>query len=59
MKKKYRTRHFLAALLTLILGTGEIAGTGFSVLAADEETEMAEEAGAVEETEAVDETGTD
>ena len=50
MKKNYRTRHFLAALLTLILGTGEIAGTGFSVLAADEETEMAEEAGAVEET---------
>nr|MCR4640889.1 hypothetical protein [Lachnospiraceae bacterium] len=43
MRRKNRTRHFLATLLTLLLSTGEILGSGFSVRAAgDTEAESVE-----------------
>ena len=57
MRKKNRTRRFMAMLLSLILSTGEIGGSGFYALAAGEE-EAVEESEAIEEAEAGEEAET-
>ena len=57
MRKKYRTRRFMAMLLSLSLSTGEIGGSGFYALAAGEE-EAVEESEAIEEAEAGEEAET-
>ena len=57
MRKKYRTRRLMAMLLSLILSTGEIAGSGFYALAAGEE-EVVEESEAIGEAEAGEEAKT-